>query len=319
MIPDVTRLRRLFALWLAACGAFPNSPVSLPGPLDDARKPQADDAAGRTGTVGTASPGPVPDSVPEPGASRALPWKTGPQVGHGVAFKDTKNPAGENVFIGYAGYRVDLASAEAWVEAVHETSLAARGVRYLWAVQGPSDRTYSNFEIGNSTIVATLLPLVGPKTRFVLVAGHSSGSFVAHELLGLLAGGTDPQGVTSGRVVYFNLDGGASGLSPSVVGRLRHAYFVAAHDGKTGTDSPRLATMRSLGATYASAGGYWQDNAGDSGCQEGARWCVHDALITTRPHAPTRASAQLDYSDFTSRHPCRSWIDAKADEAGLQP
>jgi hypothetical protein len=240
----------------------------------------------------------APSPVPDPGASSALPWQTGPQVGHGVAFKDTKNPAGENLFIGYAGYRVNLASAEAWVDALHEASLAARGVRYLWAVQGPNDLTYSNFEIGNSRIVATLLPLVGPSTRFVLVAGHSSGSFVAHELLGRLAGGMDLEGVTAGRVVYFNLDGGASGLTSGAVGRLRHAYFVAAHDGKTGTDSPRLATMRSLGATYASAGGYWEDDARDSGCHAGAQWCVHDALI---------------------RDACHSWIDAKADEAGLWP
>jgi hypothetical protein len=261
----------------------------------------------------------VPYPVPDLPASSAPRWRTGPEIGHGVAFKDTMNPAGENLFIGYAGYRVNLASAEAWVEALHEASLAARGVRYLWAVQGPNDCMYSSFELGNSNIVRTLLPLVGPRTRFVLVAGHSSGSFVAHELLGRLAGGGDPRGVTAGRVVYFNLDGGANGLTTQSVGRLRHAYFVAAHDGRTGTDSPRLPTMRSLGATYASAGGYWQNDAGESGCRPGAQWCVHDSLITTRPHLPTSASALLDYSDFTRRHPCHSWIDAKADEAGLQP
>jgi hypothetical protein len=314
MIPGVTSVPRLFALWLAACGASPDDQVGLPGPLDHARQPPGDDARG---TAGAASL--VPDPVPCPSALGSLPWQTGPQVGHGVAFKDTKNPAGENLFIGYAGYRVNLASAEAWVEALHEASLAALGVRYLWAVQGPNDRTYSNFEIGNSKIVTTMLPLVGQRTRFVLVAGHSSGSFVAHELLGRLAGGMDLQGVTAGRVVYFNLDGGANGLTTQSVGRLRHAYFVAAHDGKTGTDSPRLAAMRSLGATYASAGGYWQNDAGDSGCQKGAQWCVHNALIATRPRAPRNARAQLDYSDFTGRQACHSWIDAKADEAGLQP
>jgi hypothetical protein len=275
--------------------------VSLPGPLDDTRQPPAD---------------PAPNPVPDPAT---LPWETGPQVGHGVAFKDTRNPAGESIFIGYAGYQVSLASAEAWVEALQQASLAARGVRYLWAVQGPDDCTYSHREIGNSRLVASLLPLVGARTRFVLVAGHSSGSFVAHELLGKLAGGVDPDGVTAGRVVYFDLDGGADGLTPGSVGRLRHAYFVAARDGATGTDSPRAATMRALGATYASAGGFWQDDAADSRCKVGARWCVHDALITTRPHAPASASAQLDYSDFSGRDACHSWIDAKADEAGLQP
>jgi hypothetical protein len=316
MIPGVTSLRRPLALWIAVAGASPDGQVSLPhvsAPLGEATI--------ATGTAGGVAPlpEPVPDCLPYPAAPSALSWQTGPLVGHGVAFKDTKNPAGENLFIGYAGYQVSLASAEAWVDALHAVSLAARGVRYLWAVQGPNDRTYSNLEIGNSRVVTTLLPLVGRETRFVLVAGHSSGSFVAHELLGLLAGAMDPGGITAGRVVYFNLDGGASGLTPGVVGRLRHAYFVAAHDGNTGTDSPRLATMRSLGATYAAAGGYWQDDADESGCREGAQWCVHDALITTRPHARANASSQLDYSDFTDRDACHSWIDAKADEAGLQP
>jgi hypothetical protein len=287
--------------------------VSLPGPVDDTRRPAADKAIAAVAVSAVADP--VPDAA-------ALPWETGPQAGYGVAFKDTKNPAGESLFIGYAGYRVDLASAEAWVEALHGATLAARGVRYLWAVQGPNDCTYSKSEIGNSRIIAAMLPLVGPATRFVLVAAHSSGSFVAHELLGRLAGGADPasrERLTAGRVVYFNLDGGSAGLTALSVGRLRHAYFVGARDGTTGTDSPRLATMRSLGATYASAGGFWLDEADDSGCREGAQWCVHDALITTRPHAPTTATAQLDYSDFIGRDACHSWIDAKADEAGLGP
>jgi hypothetical protein len=112
MIPAVTRLRRLFALWLSACGATPDGHVRLAGA---ARRRAA------TGRRRRRFAGPPPRA-----ASSALLWQTGPQVGHGVAFKDTKNPAGENLFIGYAGYRVSLASAEAWVEALHEASLAAR-------------------------------------------------------------------------------------------------------------------------------------------------------------------------------------------------
>jgi hypothetical protein len=308
----VTRLCRLAVLCLlAACCVPPVGKTSLPPRLDGVDEPPERGATHAQDARSTAS-----DPAPDPAS---LPWQTGPQVGYGVAFKDTKNPAGENLFIGYAGCRVSLLLAEAWVEALHEASLAARGVRYLWAVQGPNDRVYANRELGNARVVATLLPLVGEGTHFVLVAGHSSGSFVAHELLARLAGGMDPSGVTAGRVVYFDLDGGADGLTTASVGRLRHAYFVAAHDPTTRTDSPRLAVMRSLGARYASAGGYVQDDVADSMCHEGAQWCVHDTLITTRPHAPTRASAQLDYSEFAGRQASHAWIDAKASEAGLEP
>lgn len=268
--------------------------------------------------ISLAAPG-VEAAPPIPDAG-AIPWQTGAQIGYGVAFKDTRNPTGDNVYIGYAGYQATLGSAEAWDDALYGASLAARGVRYLWAVQGPNDHLYANREIGNSKIVATMLPLVGAaQTSFILVAGHSSGSFVAHELLGQLAGGLDPKGVTAGRIVYFDLDGGGSGLTTQSVGRLRKAYFVGSRDGETNTDSPRLGTMESLGATYTSAGGYWQNDASGSGCDAGAQWCVHATLITTKPHDPTAASPQLDYSDFAGRPVCHAWIDAKATEAGLVP
>lgn len=262
---------------------------------------------------------PAADASPPVSDASSVPWQTGAQIGRGVAFKDTQNPTGDNVYIGYAGYQVTMGSAERWVDALHGASLAALGVRYLWAVQGPNDHSYANREIGNSKIVATMLPLVGSQTRFILVAGFSSGSFVAHELLGQLAGGLDPKGVTAGRVVYFDLDGGGSGLTSRSVERLRKAYFVGSHDGETNTDSPRRGDMESLGARYASAGGYWQNDASGSGCNAGAAWCVHTTLIITKPHDPSAASPQLDYSDFGGRPVCHAWIDAKAVEAGLVP
>ena len=94
---------------------------------------------------------------------------------------------------------------------------------------------------------------------------------------------------------------------------------MGSHDGKTNTDSPNLSTMESLGATYAAAGGYWQNDASGSGCAAGAQWCVHVTLITTKPHDPTTGDPLLDYSDFSGRPVCHSWIDAKATEAGLVP
>jgi hypothetical protein len=326
-IVAVRRPSLLFAIWLAGCGVSGGAPgsaeeagVPSDASTDDAsRTPDASmhDAATHDGGHHDAAPGiDASPTIPDAGA---IPWETGAQIGYGVAFKDTKNPTGDNVYIGYAGYQVTLGSAEAWVEALYGASLAARGVRYLWAVQGPNDPQYVNAEIGNSKIVAKMVPLVDSQTKFILAAGHSSGSFVAHELLGQLAGGLDPKGVTAGRVVYFDLDGGGTGLTTQSVDRLRNAYFVGSHDGKTNTDSPNLGDMQSLGATYASAGGYWQNDASGSGCNAGAQWCVHVTLITTRPHDPTNASPQLDYSDFAGRPVCHTWIDAKSTEAGLVP
>ncbi len=246
-----------------------------------------------------------------------IPWATGADVGFGVAKKDTGNTHGNAIFIAYAGYNISLDSAKAWATALYRADLEARGVRYLFAVQGPSNPTYTQKEIGNSKIISAMLPLVTSSTKFVLVAGHSSGSFVAHELLGQLQGGLDPQGVTAGRVVYFNLEGGSDGLNAAVVGRLHRAYFVASHDPTTNTYSANASTMQSLGATYASAGGYYENDATGSGCNAGATWCLHVTLVTTKPHNPADADPVHDYSDFVGRPVCRSFLDAKASSAGL--
>ncbi|NUO52100.1 MAG: hypothetical protein HOV80_24880 [Polyangiaceae bacterium] len=264
--------------------------------------------AGATGGGGNA---------PEPPPFDEIPWSTGDDVGYGVAFKDTQNPLGEAAFIGYAGYQIPLETSEAWVREVYLQALQQRGVRYVFAVQGPADVTYAGFEIGNSKIAASLSTLLSPSSQFVLVLGHSSGSYVAHELISQLAGGFDTTGVTNDKLVYFNLDGAVGGLDGTSVDRLRKAYFVGAVDGTTGTGSPNLPSMQNGGATYQDKGGYIELDVSGSGCNPGATWCVHMTLITTLPHDPADASGILDYSDFEGRPVSRDFIDDKAMEADL--
>lgn len=293
---------------LVACGGGPGDPLASPdaGETEDAADAAPD--APKPPAVDAASDAPAPPDVDQ------IPWKTGGSVGYGVASKDTENALGNSMFVAYAGYEVTLASAEAWATALWRASLRARGVRRIWAVQGPADPSYSQLEIGNSKIAAAMVPLVDAATHFILVAGHSSGSFVAHELLDQLATGADPGGVTKDAIVYFDLDGGG-GISDAAMARLRNAYFVGSRDGST--LSPNHADMENLGSVYASKGGFWENDASKSGCDPGAEWCVHVTLITTKPHDPTTADPTKDYSDFVGRPVCTSWIDAKATAAGL--
>lgn len=245
-------------------------------------------------------------AAPEPDVD-AIPWATGANVGYGVASKDTQNPRGQSVFIAYAGYDVSLASAEAWTTALYRTVLRDQGVRWIWAVQGPAQPDYASREIGNSKIAASLRAIVGASTASIYVAGHSSGSFVAHELLGDVY----LDGFAS-KLTYFDLDGGSSGLSQDIVSHLAHAYFVGSHMSTTGTYSANAGTMQSLGATYAAAGGYYENDANASGCNAGAVWCLHVTLIITKPHDPSNADATQDYSDFVARPVTRAWFDALA-------
>jgi hypothetical protein len=245
----------------------------------------------------------APDvSAPDP---NSIPWKTGANVGYGVASKDAQNPLGNSMMIAYAGYDVSLASAEAWATALYEAALAKRGVRHIWAVQGPADPSYSQKEIGNSKIAATMIPMVDQDTHFVFVVGHSSGSFVAHELLDQLASGADPNGVTKNLVVYFDLDGGG-GFTQGAIDRVKKAFFVGSHDGAT--LSPNHADMSYLGGLYASKGGFYDNDASKSGCNAGAEWCVHVTLINTKPHDPSNADPLKDYSDFSGRPVCTSYV-----------
>ena len=263
----------------------------------DAGTPDSGRLDGGTPDVGPPDVGP-PDVGPPPEPDfTAIPWS---EPGYGVAYRDSENPRGQDVFIGYAGYAVQAPWARAWVTQLFRDALHDRGVRHVYAVQGPRDSGYAAQEIGNSRLIAHLLPRLAPGAR-ILVAAHSSGGFVASELLQqLYQRGLDPTHLTAGRLSYWDLDGASYGLTAAIVGQLHHAWFVWADAG--GTRSPNAGTMIAAGSTYASAGGALQLDASASGCNAGAGWCVHMAPITTRSHDPTNASAQLDYSDFDAAH-----------------
>jgi hypothetical protein len=107
--------------------------------------------------------------------------------------------------------------------------------------------------------------------------------------------------------LYWNLDGGASGLTAAIVGQLHRAWFVWSD--ASGTRSPNADTMISLGRTYPSSGGSLTLDASASGCRAGAAWCVHMTPITQRPHDPANASAMADYSAFDAAHPvATAWL-----------
>jgi hypothetical protein len=235
-------------------------------------------------------------------------------VGYGVTSIDTGNPLGHNVFVGYAGWNVNMTQAQHWVAALYDARLRELGVRWVFAVQGPADPAYDGLEIGNSKIIARLNALFTPAMGFILVAGHSSGSFVADELLEQLDTGSDPLGHLGSRLVYFALDGDQRYVAASGITRLRHAYYVNAYDPVSGVASPNHAAMNALGATFASKGGSLQYDASGSGCI--GTWCVHISLVNTRPHSASDGSG-LDYGDFSGRPVNTWWLDARRAAAAL--
>jgi hypothetical protein len=265
---------------------------------------------------GDDKPGVAPDAarVAPPSAAPPPPFATLPwtELGTGVAFKDTQNPAGDGVFIGYAGYQVTDDEARAWVAALYDAALAESGVRYVYAVRGPQDVQYETRELSNSRLARDLVPrLVGHQAP-VVIAAHSSGAWVACELFEqLFEGGFDPTGEALGRVVYFDLDGIASCLPQATLDAFRGLYFVHAVLGNG-------VSLQS--ATMVAAHGRWPDqstlltyDAAGSGCRADARMCLHVSLVNTRPHDPGGAARTADYSDFEGRPVNHFYLDATRD------
>ena len=80
----------------------------------------------------------------------------------------------------YGGYGVTMPSSQAWNEALADTPLFNANLGYLFAVQGPDDSSYANKNICN-TCIAKQLVSIDPD--LIIVAAHSSGFYVAVELL----------------------------------------------------------------------------------------------------------------------------------------
>lgn len=231
-------------------------------------------------------------------------WQT---IGTGVSYRGTGNP-GNNAFLAYAGYGYSDAQAQAWLDALYTASLSRLNIGHLYAVRGPADVGYARREIGNTKLIAHLLPRLDASTKLVVVAAHSSGSYVANELFGFLyAGGKDSAGKTANKTVYYNLDGG-TGLTTTDVNNLYKTYFVYTKDGRTGTRSPNASVMISQATSFGARVATIQLAGDAAGCAATGSWCLHMTLITNKPHSMTGMDAR-DYTDFAGRPVQSGYLD----------
>jgi len=214
------------------------------------------------------------------------------------------------VVIGYAGWNVSSSQSQPWVQTLNSHTSFGYPNSDVYAVGGPADPSYSGKEIGNSKLIADLTGRIrryagqGKKLGRVIVLGHSSGSFVAHEFLQQLPS-LDKQGLIRGKVDYFNLDGGGTGLSAGLISSVTHyCYFTYAYNSRTNTYSPNVGSMKALQGSYGNTGKTMliQNDASGSQCNGGAVWCVHIALINNVPWNHAGAAPWLDYTRFSAPH-----------------
>ena len=229
-------------------------------------------------------------------------WKAG--AGAGTALRRAGD--GTDIAVFYGGYGATIGASQDWADAVYDADLEARGIGILVAVKGPRESSYASHEIGNSKISAELIGDAGAAASRIVVIAHSSGAFVAHEMLQQLADGRDEAGHSKGKVVYFNLDG-ASGPNETARKHLAGAWAVSAKDASTGGTSTNAGVASGNGADYEAGGlgGHTVLSAPGGVCNPGANWCLHMFCTNTKPHNKGGLDVAEDYTEF-SGHPVQA-------------
>ena len=115
------------------------------------------------------------------------------------------------------------------------------------------------------------------------------------------------------RIAYANLDGGGSGLTNAIVESLGDTAFVYARDPSLSAGLSRnTSAMRALANTYAAHASVFEVRVPSTGCNSGAAWCLHDVVITHRPHNPSTFDLARDYTNFINRPVTTEYFDALA-------
>ena len=225
-------------------------------------------------------------------------------VGTGVIYQQVNT--GHAILIAYGGYSARLTDSAAWSTELVDARLGAEGVGHIFAVRGPADASYAAKEIANTKLRAKLATFYDG-TSPIYVVGHSSGSFVAHEMFGQVYGNTP---AWLGHMSYADLDGGGSGLTTAIVNALAHAEFVYARDPTLSSGlSKNSGAAMSLASTYAPKATKFEVTVPSTGCNSGAGWCLHDVVITHRPHNPSTYDLARDYTDFVNRPVTTEYLD----------
>jgi hypothetical protein len=297
------RLTSLAALSVAACASAACSDGSVDGELEPAWDAALDPEASAEGVGADAGPDTSPDGAspadagpdaPRDGgdagdAGAPTPWAT---FAAGIAARQTGLGGGgaRDVVVVYGGFGATSLHVRALADELFARALSSRGTAWLVAVKGPDDAAYlRRADIANSALAAEL-------TRAgygaVTLLAHSSGAYVAEELLGQLA----PTAGALARVRYYVLDGAARDLAPhrASLGTLR---FVYAKDGAL--LSRNAAAMQAAAAAAGLAP--FEVRATGSGCV--AADCLHDAVIIGRPWSSTTFDVARDYTQFAADRP----------------
>ncbi|WP_337866761.1 hypothetical protein [Ignavibacterium sp.] len=228
------------------------------------------------------------------------------KIGNGVQYTLTENKIGNNILVAIGGWQAKQQWVNKWSEEMFKAKLNELGIQHIFSVKGPDEVCNKNKEI-NIKALADYIKNIIYATYYVdkvILVAHSSGSFVANDLLNLLYGksGIAKDSFYVNKVHYFNLDGGIGGsgcgekLEDEAINYIVKIYGVAAYDSVSGKYSSNYETMRELSEKYGDKSELIVVDATNSGCND--KWCLHDALIISKPHNPDKYDLEKDYTLF---------------------
>ncbi len=228
---------------------------------------------------------------------------------------------GKNVLIMMGGMGAKLEWVQKWTEELYAAKLKEFNIGLVIAVKGPKEEYYDSREI---EIKHMTKRFVEEYRKYDLgetyLIVHSSGVFPAHEMFDhLWLGGNDPnnkrmkmrklevldpKGITKNRINYIMLDGELGiprgyTLNGEMVANLKNLFSFYALDSDTKTLSGMAHEAIKVKDKFPNTILYKYEAKG-SGCNPDAKWCVHETLITTRPHNPARYDLEKDYTLFDS-------------------
>ncbi len=228
---------------------------------------------------------------------------------------------GKNVLITMGGMGAKLEWVQKWTEELYRAKLNEFNIGLVIAVKGPKEEYYDAREIAIKEMTKKFVDAYsqyGLGETYLIV--HSSGVFPAHEMFDhLWLGGNDPnnkrmkmrklevldpEGITKNKINYIMLDGELGipkgyTLIKEMVVNLKKLYSFYAIDADTKTLSGMAREAKKVKEQFPEAVLH-EFAAKNSGCNPGAKWCVHETLITTRPHNPARYDLEKDYTMFDS-------------------
>jgi hypothetical protein len=231
------------------------------------------------------------------------------KIGSGLNYGITKNLSGNDIAIFFGGWQAKQEWVNRWSNEVYEAKLNKLGVQHLLTVKGPDELCYNKKEIELKSL-ADFVKNIIYATYFidnVIIIAHSSGSFVANEFLNIMYGndGIARDSFYVDKVHYFILDGGIGSnncgtkIDTSAIRHIKKVYAVAAFDSTTDKYSANYQSMKILSEMFNEKSELILIDASDSGCID--KWCLHNFLITRRPHNPYNYDLEKDYQYFDSK------------------